>query len=106
MPGKNRGAAIHLAQLAAKRLVEQGLKEVLGLAGGFPLLSMRSACHGGTVRRYRATGAARLQLGSAMLNRRRGRLCPPLPKMGKGPIAVVNGTEGEAVSYGAAGGRW
>jgi hypothetical protein len=39
MPGKNRGAAIHLAQLAAKRLVEQGLKEVLGLAGGFPLLS-------------------------------------------------------------------
>ena len=38
MSGKNRGAAIHLARLAqlpAKRLVEQGLKEVIGPADGF-----------------------------------------------------------------------
>ncbi len=42
MPGMNRGAHIHLAQLAAKCLVEQGLKEVLGLAGGFPLLTSQA----------------------------------------------------------------
>ncbi len=35
MPGKNHGARIHLAQLPPIRLVEQGLKEVVSLAGGF-----------------------------------------------------------------------